>query len=399
MNTPEPLTPKRAWVPFAYGFRPFFLLSGLYAVVAIALWVATWPGGRFAIAGAPAMFWHGHEMVFGFIGAAIAGFMLTAVPSWTGQRGFAGRPLMLLVFLWLAGRAVFLAGDAVPFALLAVAELAFLPGVVAMVGPSLARTANRNRPLIIVLSAFWLLDAAFLYGLGTGNPLVCMIALRGAIGGVLVLITVIGGRIVPAFTGNALRAAGVEATLRSPAGLGRATIGATLAWAIAAAFSPLGVWAALLAAVAAALHLARMAGWQGWRTGRMPIVWILHLAYAWLPVGLALHAVFIATGAPWAAHWLHALGAGAAGMMILAVMTRAALGHTGRPLRVSGAIVVAYSLLLVAVLVRVFAAVIPGLAYPTAIHLAGGLWVLSFGLFVITYTPVLLLPRVDGKPG
>ncbi|WP_191621256.1 NnrS family protein [Marinihelvus fidelis] len=389
----------KRWVPFAYGFRPFFLLAGVYAVVAILLWVSSWPSSDRAFFGQPAMYWHGHEMIFGFIGAAIAGFMLTAVPSWTGQKGFGGWPLVVLTVAWLIGRLAFFMGDVLPLALVALFELAFLPGLAILIGPSLARTANRNRPLLLVLLAFWLLDAVFLYGTWMSQPMLCAMALRGALGLVMVLITVIGGRIVPAFTGNALRGSGIETTMRSPAVLARCTIAATVAWAIAVAISPVAMITAVIAALAAGLHGVRMLGWQGVKTLRMPIVWVLHLAYAWIPIGLLLHAVSIASGVAWAGQWLHALGAGAAGMMILAVMTRAALGHTGRPLKVGKRIVVAYIALTLAVAVRVFASSTGMLEYSPAIHLAGGLWVFAYGLFVLVYAPVLLLPRVDRKPG
>jgi len=155
----------------------------------------------------------------------------------------------------------------------------------------------------------------------------------------------------------------------------------------------------LIAALAAAAHLARLAGWQTQRTLSHPIVWILHAAYLWLPIGLGLRALYLAGGYAFAAHWLHALSIGAAATMIMAVMTRAALGHSGRPLRVSGTIVLAYACLLSAAAVRVFAPAVTSLAYSTTIAVAAGLWIAAFSLFVIVYAPILAGPRADGRPG
>jgi uncharacterized protein involved in response to NO len=391
--------PAKRLVPFAYGFRPFFLLAGLFAAVAVTAWLWMYGAGVVADSRVPPPYWHGHEMIFGFIGAAIAGFLLTAVPSWTGSRGFSGWPLVLLTVLWLAGRIAFGLGGQVPFALLAVAELAFLPAVMLFVAPSLIRSGNRNTPLLAVLFAFWAMDALFLYGLATGKPASSGMALRGALGLVLLLITVIGGRIVPAFTRNALRQAGSDAAMRSNALVEKLVVPAMLGYAVVDMLVPAGAVTAWAAAVVALLQAWRLAGWQGLRTGSQPIVAILHVAYLWLPIGLALKAAFLLGGFAWAAYWQHALGAGAAGSMILAVMTRAALGHTGRPLRAHPVTVVAYGLLTAAVAVRVFG---PGLwpgQYVAVVMTAGTLWLLAFLLYAVVYAPILMMPRADGKPG
>jgi uncharacterized protein involved in response to NO len=253
-------------VPFAYGFRPFFLLAGVFAVVSVVSWL--WVYGAAAVPDArmPSQLWHGHEMIFGFIAAAIAGFLLTAVPSWTGSRGFSGAPLVLLTAAWLAGRIAFGLGDTVPLALLAVAELAFLPGVMLLVAPSLFRSSNRNAPLLVVLSAFWALDALFLYGIATGKLALSTVALRGALGLVLVLITVIGGRIVPAFTRNALAQDGRDAALRSYPLVEKLVVPAMVAYAVADMLQPSGQVTAWIALFAAVLQGVRFSGWQGLRT-------------------------------------------------------------------------------------------------------------------------------------
>jgi uncharacterized protein involved in response to NO len=386
-------------VPFAYGFRPFFLVAGLFAALSVTAWLWVYGAGAFPDPRMPPQFWHGHEMLFGFVAAAVAGFLLTAVPSWTGSRGFSGRPLILLTALWLAGRIAFSLGDALPFALLAALELAFLPGVMLLVAPTLFRSSNRNTRLLVVLFAFWAMDALFLYGIAAGNVAVSAAALRGALGLVLVLITVIGGRIVPAFTRNAIAQSGQDAVIRSHSLAEKLVVPVMIGYAIAGMVAPTAMATAGIAAVAAALQAWRLSGWQGLRTGSQPIVSILHVAYLWLPVGLALKAAFLLGGFAWAAYWQHALGAGAAGTMILAVMTRAALGHTGRPLRAHPATVAAYWLLTAAVAMRVFGpALLPG-HYTAVVMTAGTLWFTAFLLYVAIYAPVLLLPRADGKPG
>ena len=386
-------------VPFAYGFRPFFLLAGVFAIVSVVSWLWVYGAGAVPDARMPPQFWHGHEMVFGFIAAAIAGFLLTAVPSWTGNHGFSGAPLVLLSAAWLAGRVAFGLGDAVPFALLAVAELSFLPGVMLLVAPSLFRSNNRNTPLLVVLAAFWALDALFIYGVATGKVALSTVVLRGALGLVLVLITVIGGRVVPAFTRNALARNGRDATPRSYLLVEKLVVPVMLAYAVTGMLLPSGPVLAWVALFAAALQGVRFSGWQGVRTASQPIVWILHLAYLWLPVGLALQAAFLFGGFPWAAHWQHALGAGAAGSMILAVMTRASLGHTGRPLRAHPVTAAAYLLLTAAVAIRVFGPWLLPASYNAVVMTSGTVWIVAFLLYLVIYAPILLAPRLDGKQG
>jgi uncharacterized protein involved in response to NO len=386
-------------VPFAYGFRPFFLVAGLFAAASVTAWLWLYGTGAVPDARMPPQLWHGHEMIFGFIAAAVAGFLLTAVPSWTGSRGFSGLPLIVLTATWLAGRIAFSLGDALPFGLLAALELAFLPGVMLLIAPTLLRNSNRNTRLLLVLFALWAMDALFLYGIARGDIALSAAALRGGLGLVLVLITVIGGRIVPAFTRNALGQNGADAVIRSYPLAEKLVVPAMLGFAVADLVSPTGMATASIALVAAVLQAWRLSGWQGLRTTSTPIVCILHVAYLWLPIGLALKAAYLLGGFAWAAYWQHALAAGAAGSMILAVMTRAALGHTGRPLRAHPVTVAAYLLLTLAVAVRVFGPSLAPASYVGIVMTAGTLWFAAFLLYVAVYAPVLLMPRVDGKPG
>jgi uncharacterized protein involved in response to NO len=254
-----------------------------------------------------------------------------------------------------------------------------------------------NTALLLVLAVLWLVDGTFLWAIGLGDIELASRTVRVGLDLVLLLITVIGGRIVPAFTGNALRNSGVAARIRTSAWVEALVIGSMVALVIADATLPTATSTAVIAAVAAMAHALRMSGWQGHRTTRQPIVWVLHVAYAWLPLGLALKAVSMLFASPWAAHWLHVLTMGAAGTMIVAVISRAALGHTGRPLQVERRTAIAYGLLVVATLARAFGhALVP---YEMSVWIAGAFWVSAFALLLVEYLPVLLLPRVDGRPG
>jgi uncharacterized protein involved in response to NO len=398
-NRSAPAAARVRFAPFAYGFRPFFLAAGVYGALALVAWLALFHRGLAPFGELPTMYWHAHEMLFGFVTAAIAGFMLTAVPSWTGSPGFAGAPLVAVFAIWIAGRAALALTGALPWLAVAAVELAFIPALIVLLAPPLLRARNANTPLLLVLVAFWSADAAFLYGLQVQDLALLRGALYFGIHLVLLLVTVIGGRIVPAFTANALRRRGVAVSIRRSPWLERLTIASMLLVVVLELVAPRSTVAAAVAGVAAVAHLARLAGWQGQSTLRDPLVWVLHAAYAWLPLGLALKALSLSTGAPWASHWLHALTIGSAALMILAVMTRASLGHTGRPLAASGVTAGAYGMLMLAALVRVFGpSVLPGSYTATALG-AGLLWLAAFGGFVAVYAPVLLRARADGKPG
>ena len=384
---------------FAYGFRPFFLGVGLSAVVFVPMWVASFSFGLPLGTDWPPMLWHAHETLFGFATAAIAGFLLTAVPSWTGQKGFAGGPLVLVSGVWLLARLIVGSSAVWPPGLVAAADLAFLPVLVAFLAWPLIRQRNRNTPLLLVLLVLWLCNASFHLGLFRGDLSLARQALLTGVNVVVILVTVIGGRITPSFTTTALRARGVEGVVRSWRGMTSVTVALMIAIAVVDVVQPGGAVAGWVALAAAIAQGARLVQWQGFRMWRNPIVWILHLAYAWLPFGLLLKALALLAGVAAAAFWLHALTIGAIATMILGVMTRVALGHTGRPLRVHPLTTLAYLLVSAAVLTRVFGTWLPWLSYPVFIAVSAAMWTTAFALFLWVYGPILLGPRVDGKPG
>ena len=389
----------RQFALFAYGFRPFFLLGGLYAVIAIPVWLAILWRTSLPLHLLPPQLWHAHEMLYGFVAAALAGFLLTAVPSWTGAKGFAGAPLAAVVVAWLLGRCAFLLSGVLPAWSVAVLELSFLPALGALLAPPLVRSRNRNVALLAVLAVLWLADGAFLLGFARDDAPLAMGSVRIAIDVMLLVVTVIGGRIVPSFTANALRRSADAVDVRSRGWLERATIVLMVAVPLVDLFQPEGIVAGWLAALVAIAQGARLSGWRSLRTRGDAILWVLHVGYAWLPVGFALKALWLLAGANWAAHWLHALAMGVFGTMILGVMTRAALGHTGRPLAVGRSIAAAYATLTLGVAVRVFAPAVWPWDYLAVLLASGLLWTAAFAIYVVVYAPILLLPRADGKPG
>jgi uncharacterized protein involved in response to NO len=384
---------------FSHGFRPHFLLAGFAALVLLPAWALSLVGGMPLATGWPPTLWHAHEMLFGFIASAIAGFLLTAVPSWTGQKGYAGAPLVALASLWLLARVLIATSARWPPWLTAGVDLAFLPLLAALIAVPLVRSRNRNTPLLLVVLLLWSSNLAFHLALLRGDPPMARHALFLGIDLVLILVTVIGGRIVPSFTTSALRQKGVAAAVASRPWLAGVAVASMVAVAAGDTFWPDQALNGWLAAFAALAQAVRMAQWQAARTLRMPILWVLHLAYAWLPVGLALKAMALLGGWLAGAFWLHALTVGALSTMIVAVMTRASLGHTGRPLLANPLTTLGYVLLTAAALVRVFGLAALGLAYAQVIALSALLWTASFALYLGVYAPILWGPRADGKPG
>ena len=386
---------------FSYGFRPFFLGAGAYAVLAMAIWItwiwaqdpawATWRGFPFA--------WHAHEMVFGFGVAAVAGFLLTAVPNWTGALPLAGRPLMLLFAVWLVGRVAMNATGVLPASLVATIDLAFVPllGVLAA-RQLLVKPAPRNFIFLVLLAALTVCNAEYhltVIGMTSSDE---MAGVRLGLMLLILMIAIVGGRIVPAFTHNWLHLNAPASDMPRRYPLLDAVAIASVALFIVSQIIPAPVaLTGSLALVGSVANGARLVLWRGFATWRAPIVWVLHLGYAWLVVGLAMAGAAAFSSQVSSAIAAHAFGTGAVGTMVLAVMTRASLGHTGRPLVAARPIVWAYGLVTLAALLRTFGVLIAP-AYYTEILVAAGLaWISAFALFVIVYAPILVGPRVTSR--
>ena len=377
------------------GLRPFFLLGALYAAISIPLWVLMVSGAVDLPLRGGLLPWHIHETLFGFAAAAVAGFLTTAVPQWTGQKPLSGGGLAVLVLLWLAGRILWLVAGLVPGWLVALVDVALLPALAAVLGAGIVGQRQwRNLPILVLVLV--LAGANLMIHLAVLDAWRPGLEIGGALGlfTIVLLITIIGGRIVPVFTRNALQRAGKAADIETPPLL---TIAGNLSVATAGiliVFTSAHAAAGIAALTAAALAAVRLAMWRGWSAWRMPLVWVLHLAYIWIPVGLALYGLArLGVGVPGGAA-IHALAVGAAATMILAVTSRASLGHTGRPLTAPLPMVVAYVLLTVSAVARVLTALEIG-AYTPMLHMSALCWSLAFLIFVVVYAPVLTRPRLS----
>ncbi len=380
-----------AFALWQLGFRPFYLLASIFAVLSVGLWTlqySGWLGG--ALLKGP--LWHGHEMLFGYTVAVIAGFLLTAVRNWTGLPTPDGAPLAALAALWVAGRILVLTPWSLAAALV---DAAFPFAVAAAIARPIVRSRNRRNYFFVVLLA--LLGVITLAAHAALNGVIDVaprFALQLALDVVLFVMTVMAGRVVPMFTNNGVP--GTNATRRP--WIERLALGSIIALFLADHVPAMPALAGVVALVAAIVHAARLALWQGWRTLRTPLVWVLHLAYAWIVVHLLLRAL---AAAGWVAEplALHALTVGAIGGLTIGMITRTARGHTARPLKADGYETTAYLLVFAAALARVFGPMLLPGQYLACVQVSGLLWVAGFGLYVVRYWPVLTRPRLDGKPG
>ncbi len=390
---PPSAPPRGPWRQplWALGFRPFFLVAALLAALWLPLWLHVFfSHGRMAL-GVEPLAWHAHEMAFGFAGAVLAGFLLTAVRNWTKLSTPAGGWLAALTLLWFLGRVAMLVGGALPTLLVASIDSAFLPAVALAVGLPIVRSRNRrNYAVPLLLLALSAVNVAF----HAGESGLSRSALIVAIEILAVFLVFVGGRVIPFFTRNALP--GVRVTSR--AWLDWTALGTTLAVPVAQLLA-LGLATDVLALAAAAANLARLVGWNPVATRGKPILWVLHVGYAWLVVGFAMLGLGRWVPALGGSAPLHALTVGALGTLILGMIARVGLGHTGRPLVVARAITVAFVMLTAAALVRVVLPLVLPELTTVALITSGSLWALAFLIYVIVYWPILSRPRVDGAPG
>lgn len=376
---------------FSFGFRPFFLYAALWAALAVPIWIASRQAFGGAVFGQDGMGWHVHEMLFGYLGGVMAGFLLTAVPNWTGRLPITGWPLAGLFLLWTAGRIAMLATE--PLGVWAAAiDAAFLVVFAAVIWREVVAGRNwRNLPVAVMVSLFAVANLAF--HARAVEPAARDVAVRLALAVGAMLICLIGGRVTPSFTRNWLMK---REEARLPAPVGRfdlvALVAAGVALASWAAFPDAPAVGAALA-VAGALNLVRLYRWRGLTTGREPLVWILHLGYLWTALGVLLLGLSVlAPAAVPRAAAIHALTAGGVGVMTLAMMTRASLGHTGQPLTANRATLALYVLVNLAALVRTVSPFSPA-GYDLLLMVSAAFWAGAFGLFAAAYGPLLMKPR------
>ena len=398
MANPSPVSGRPA--PYSgpailsYGFRPFFFLAGLFAAVAVPAWIYMFysgvePGGTLS-----ARDWHMHEMIFGYSGAVLAGFLFTAIPNWTGRMPRTGAPLALLVALWLLGRLA-MAGVGSPGAVaLMGADLAFPLALLGMVAVEIIAGRNwRNLKILLPLGVFLLANLVFhlenINGATTGT------GLQLGLGVLVFLITLIGGRIVPSFTRNWLNKQAPGGAMPAPVGRFDAlclllTAVALLLWALVPGLH----WSGVALLVAAALNLLRLSRWQGARCAASPLLMMLHLSFLFIPAGLtALGLAVLFPDLTGMATGVHLLGIGAIGGMTIAVMMRAAMGHTGRALVAGRVLVAAFALIVLSAMLRAFAPV----SSQEAMTLAAAAWALGYLLFTLRLAPWLWLPKAGRR--
>ncbi len=381
----------RGFALWNLGFRPFYLLASGFAAVSILLWVCQYTGHLPAsYVRSPA--WHGHEMLYGYTLAVIAGFLLTAVRNWTARPTPEGVPLMALAALWLAGRVLVLT----PFAVTAAVVNAAFPVAVAIgIGIPIVQSRNRRNYFFIALLlllglavlAFHLAHLGMLSWPERGS-------LQVGLDVVLFIMAVMGGRVIPMFTNSGVP--GSKAT-RDPR-VEKLALGGVLVLLAADLFQAPAEVVAVVALIVALGHAARLYLWQPWRTLGTPIVWVLHLAYAWIVVYLVLRGL-AALGIGSELFAVHALTIGAIGGMTIGMMTRTARGHTSRPLVADRFEVACYVLVALAAVIRVFGGMgLPDIYLATVVA-SGSCWSAAFALYAVRYWPVLSRPRLDGKPG
>ncbi len=387
----RPAAPPPGNALWQLGFRPFYLLASSFAALSITLWAAQLAGWLdHAYLAGP--LWHAHEMLFGFVLAVVVGFLFTAGRNWANRPTPSGATLAALAALWLAARILVLT----PWGWAAAAvNVAFpLAAALALAIP-FWKARNRRNYFFVGLLVLMALASGAIHGSQLGVwSLPAWVGVQLALDVVLFIVAVMAGRVVPMFTNNGVPGAGAT----RHAQVEKIALGSLLALGAADVLQAPAIALALVAAAAAIAHAARWALWRPWKTTRAPLVWALHLAYAWIPVHLALRAGVSAGWLPGATA-THALTVGAIGGMTMAMMTRTARGHTARPLRADGFDVAGYGLVLGAALVRVLGPSAPAAWQMPSLLLSAALWSAAFALYALRYGPMLWRSRLDGKPG
>ena len=379
-------------VLISYAFRPFFLFNGVFAILGIFAWIMTLHGKSLIIA-TPML--HSHEMLIGFAMAAVAGFSLTAVANWTGRPAIHGLPLALLVTCWVLGRLAMVLSGSLPANLVFLLDMLFPVMLILLLGREvIGGRSRRNYPLVVIITMIAALNVLYHLGALQVLPGKDRLAIYLLIHTILVLVTIIATRIVPSFTGNWLRKQGEKQLPVNSDIANRLALSLTVVVGLSASFTPLHPITGWLAFAAAIVHAFKLSRWRGFATTSNPLLFVLHAAYLWLPIGYILLgcSVFGWIFPPTAA--LHALTMGAIGSIVLAVTTRVALGHTGRPLHAARLTVLAYWIFMLAVILRVLGPLNTN-NYMLMIDLSALGWMLAFGLFTWVYWPILSRARAD----
>lgn len=389
VDDPVQRVPPNSFALWVLGFRPFYLLASLFAALAIPLWVLVFSG----VIALPmqAVWWHAHEMLYGFAAAVIVGFLFTAGRNWTGMPTPTGAALASFALVWLVGRLAMALDSGVWGAII---DLAFLPMATSAIARVLWLSKSRKQYFIVVILALLMLgNAAFHLGRLGFLLLDPLAALHFALAVVITLETVIAGRVVPSFTAAVIR----NVTQWQYSWLNIAAVTVTAIALLSWALLPDTHWNFVLLLLAALLQFVRLAGWNSWATRRIPMLWILHVSYLWIPIGLALLAA-----AEW--DWLprsagiHALTIGATAGLILGMMSRTALGHTGRAPMAGRTETIAFALIQISATARVFTIVFVPVVVIAGIRIAATAWTAAFALYLWRYTPFLMRSRVDQLP-
>lgn len=395
IEEPKPKAAPTGFALFALGFRPFFLLAGISALVMLGVWIGVYRGDITVGNYYGTVVWHSHEMLFGYTSAVVAGFLLTAVRNWTGVDTITKLPLAILTGIWLLGRLLpFLAGS-VPAGLIALIDLLFLPALAVAIAHPIIKVKMWHNLFFVPLLLIYAIGNALVHVqiLGLADNTLNMGNTFG-IAMIILLLAVMGGRVIGFFIERGL--GGVQ--VKSWPLVEKLCIASVLVYFGAELLISDSTVLALLAAVTAVIHSIRLVGWYNNRIWSVPLLWVLYLGYGWIVLGFLLEA-FAATGVVPSYLALHAFTAGGIGVMTLGMMARVSLGHTGREMRSATVISIAFGLINLAALVRILLPIMMPNAYAGLITLAGGIWMVAFLLFAIIYAPILIKPRVDGRPG
>ena len=382
-------------VLFALGFRPFFLLSALFAMLSIALWVPTFVGWLPLNSYYGQIGWHSHEMIFGYSAAVMAGFLLTAVRNWTDMATLQGRSLAALSLLWCLGRILPFFPSALPAGSIALVDLSFLPLLAVGIGVPLVRRGERRNWLFLPLIAlFWFANLLIHLALLGVAPNLAHRAILLGLDLVVLLIVIMGGRVIPFFTERALQGA----LIKRRRAIEWLALISVIAFAIAEFFFIDPRVAGVFAGVAAIANGIRLGGWYTQRVWRVPLLWVLHLGYGWIVAGFLLKAGS-ALGVVPPQFTLHAFSVGGIGVLTVGMMARVSLGHTARPLKVGPGMTFAFAAVNLAAVIRGLLPIFYPQWFFQLVILSGALWLVAFAIFIVVYAPILIQPRLDGRAG